>query len=152
MIFSLIVMDHTASSVSFKQLHFQGSLPLCLTGPKTVYNETLSSARVIKDYKLLGEPGKLIASLMILQLRDLISFYICHNVGLRKKKIIEELTCFIKLLLHPYNQMGVFIIVILATRHWLTSDTALVGVILSNPCAQPTCFPHQHTLSDLYNH
>lgn len=103
-------------------------------------------------YKLLGEPGKLIASLMILQLRDLISFYICHNVGFKKKKIIEELTCFIKLLLQPHNQMGVFIIVILATRHWLTSDTALVGMILSNPCSQPTCFPHQHILSDLYNH
>lgn len=92
------------------------------------------------------------ASLIVLQLRDLISIYICHNVGLTKKKTTEELTCFIKLLLHSHNQIGNFIIVILATRHWLTSDTKLVGRILSNSCSQPACFPHQYTLRDLYNH
>lgn len=83
---------------------------------------------------------------MVLQLRDLISSYICHNVGLRKKKIIEELTYFTKLLLHPHNRMGVFIIIILAIRHWLTFDTVLLVMILSNPCSQPAA-SHTNILS-----
>lgn len=55
MVFALIVMDHTASSVSFKQLHFQGSVSqlqsLALTGPKNVCSKALPSACVIKDCK-----------------------------------------------------------------------------------------------------
>lgn len=65
--------------------------------------------------KLLGDPWKLIASLLVLQLRDLICIYICHNVYLAKKKSIGDLTCFIKLFLHSHNQIGDSIIVILAT-------------------------------------
>lgn len=69
-----------------------------------------------------------------------------------KKREFGELTCFIKLLLHSDNQIGESIIVILATRHWLATDTTLVGMILSNSCSQPACLPHQHTRCDLYNH
>lgn len=92
------------------------------------------------------------ASLLVLQLRDLISIYICHNVCLAQKKSIGDPTCFIKLLLHPHNLIGDSIIVILATSRWLASDTTSVGMILSSPCSQPVCLPHQHTLSDACNH
>lgn len=69
-----------------------------------------------------------------------------------EKKSIGELTCFINLLLHFCNQIGDSIIVILATRHRLTSDTTMAGIILSNSCSQPACRPHQHALIVLYNH
>lgn len=123
-----------------------------MTGPQNVYNETLSFARVRRTIKLPGDPWKLVTSLMVLQLRDLISIYLGHNVRLTEKRSTGGLTCFIKWQLHSHNQVGAAVIVILATRHGLTSDTTLLGMVLSNSCSQHACLPHQHTLSDLYHH